>query len=401
MRFTVLLSSILLIPNIFAATLEKRCSLRRERIRIEDGVPIATIKVGTPPQNFPVVFDTSNSLTWIPSVDCRTRECRQQAHLYNPAESSTAVNLHRPKVSIKYDEGVCIDARLYTECMSVAGLQVCNQMFGSAYSVKGLGGENYLGSLGLGGFNADGSTNYYNNSASTLSKRQFVNGAGFAQNGFQTAYGRTSQQFSFYITNRNGFYQKRDNEESEEGEFIFGGVDHNVYKGDIAYFKLPTCDYGDSPFWKTEIKCAKLGDKIDIKLAPKSLASFTTGSNYISAPSKQADLLNAAINAEYDEVDQRYVLKCCDNLDEKYPTLKLDFNGYRISLPPKLYIKKDKRDADRCYSLINRNTDDEKAWILGGAFLNNFYHIYDASNNRIGLAIPKNGCDAKIHKLRK
>ncbi|KAI9480929.1 MAG: aspartic peptidase domain-containing protein [Benjaminiella poitrasii] len=400
MRFTTILlsSAALLISSASSATLEKRCSLKREPMTIEDGLPIANIKVGTPPQNFPVVFDTSNSLTWIPSVDCHTRECRQQAHLYNPADSSTAVNLHRPKVSIKYDEGVCIDARLYTECISVAGLQVCNQMFGSAYSVKGLGSENYLGSLGLGGFNADGSTNYLNNSASQLTKRQFANGAGYAQNAYQSSYGVGSQQFGMVVTNPSGFYQKRNNDKSD-AEFIFGGIDHNVYKGDIAYFNLPTCDYGDTPYWKTEIKCVKLGDKIDIKLAPKSLASFSTGSNYILAPTKQADLLHEAIDAEYDEVDNRYVMECCDDLDEKYPTFKLDFEDYRVSLPPKLYIKKDSNG--QCYSLINRNTDDETSWILGGAFLNSFYHIYDSSNNRVGLAIPKKGCEAKIHKLHK
>lgn len=223
-----------------------------------------------------------------------------------------------------------------------------------------------------------------------------ANFGGFAQNGFQSAYGQSSQQFGM-VASSSGFYQKRSNDQSD-AEFIFGGVDHNVYKGDIAYLKLPTCDYGDSPFWKTEIKCVKFGGKIDIKLAPKSLASLSTGSNFIQAPTKQADLLHAAIDAKYDESEGVYRLDCCENIDD-LPTFKIDFNGYRVSLPPKLYIQKDGKK--KCHTLIGRNGDEEKNWSLGGAFLNNFYHIYDASNSQIGLAIPKGGCDAKITKLSK
>ncbi|KAG2207384.1 hypothetical protein INT47_006859 [Mucor saturninus] len=152
-------------------------------------------------------------------------------------------------------------------------LPVSNQLFGSAYSVKGLGGEDYLGSLGLGGFNADGSTNYL---TPTIS-----NGGGFAQNGFQSAYGTGSQQFGMVTTGSGRFYQKRNNEKSD-AEFIFGGV--------------------------------KLTDKIGIKLAPKSLASLSTGPNFISAPTKQADLLHASIDATYDTTDNTYKFKCCTNL---------------------------------------------------------------------------------------
>lgn len=220
-----------------------------------------------------------------------------------------------------------------------------------------------------------------------------VSNGGFAQNGFQMAYGQGSQQFGMVTTNQNGFYQKRG--EKTDAEFIFGGVDHNVYKGDVAYFKLPTCDYGDSPFWKTEIKSVRLGDTIDIKLAPKSLASLSTGSSFISAPTKQADLLHASIDAKYDEEERMYLFKCCDL--EELPTLEIDLKGYRISLPPKAYVMQDSDEV--CHTLIDRNTD-EKNWVLGGAFLNNFYHVYDASNSQIGLAIPKVGSSAKIEKIK-
>ncbi|CEG72938.1 hypothetical protein RMATCC62417_08411 [Rhizopus microsporus] len=396
MRLTaILFTSVTLLSTTYAATLEKRCNLRREPITVKNGLPLGEVKVGSPPQPFRVLFDTSNSLTWVPSTDCHTPICRKNSNkLYSPNTSSTAVNLHQ-KESIKFDEGVCIDVRLYRDTVSVAGLEVPNQLFGAAYSVKGLD-EDHFGFLGLGNYADGGSVRLSSsNSSSSLTKRQSGGNGAFAPNAFQLGAQQGSAQFGFYTTSpSSGFYQKRNND-GHNGEFIIGGIDHNVYKGGIAYFKLPTCDYGDSPYWKTELKCVKLGNKIDVKLAPKTLASFSTGTSHMLAPSHQADLLHAALDAHYDEDEDVYKIDCCEDLS-KFPDLKFDFNGYRITLPPKAYLKKD--NDKQCHSLIGRNTDD-KNWILGGYFSQWFYQVYDASNSQIGLALTKGESDVKIDKL--
>jgi hypothetical protein len=113
------------------------------------------------------------------------------------------------------------------------------------------------------------------------------------------------------------------------------------------------------------------------------------------APSHQADLLHAALDAHYDEDEDVYKIDCCEDLS-KFPDLKFDFHGYRITLPPKAYLKKD--NDKQCHSLIGRNTDD-KNWILGGYFSQWFYQVYDASNSQIGLALTKGESDVKIDKL--
>ncbi|KAG1468304.1 hypothetical protein G6F56_003910 [Rhizopus delemar] len=396
MRLTaILFTSALLSSTAFAAKLEKRCTLRREPITMKDGLAYGTVKVGTPSQSFSVLYDTSQSLTWVPSTDCHSSICKQHSDdLYNANSSTTAINLHQ-KESIKFEEGVCVDVRLYQDSVSVAGLSVSQQLFGAAYSVKGLGGEEYLGYLGLGNYAEGGDVQLSSsNNSSSLTKRQSLSSGSFATNAFQSAYGTSSQQFGMVSSSQDGFYQKRDSAE-HNAEFILGGVDHNVYKGSIAYFKLPTCDYGDSPYWKTELKCVKLGDKIDIKLSAKTLASFSSGSSYILAPTEQADLLHAAIDGHYDEEDGVYKVENCDDLDT-FPTLKFDFKGHRIIMPSKAYLKKG--DDNQCTSMINRNTDT-KNWSLGGYFSQWFYQVFDASNSQIGLAIPKGGSGIEIKKI--
>ncbi|KAG0739388.1 hypothetical protein G6F57_007736 [Rhizopus arrhizus] len=393
MRLTAILS-LTLLSSAYAAKLEKRDDIRREAITMKNGLAYGNIKVGTPQQSFSVLFDTSQSITWVPSTDCHSSICRQHSDtLYNANSSATAVNLHQ-KESIKYDEGVCVDLRLYQDSVSVADLSVPNQLFGAAYSVKGLGGKEYLGYLGLGGYSDGGDVQLPSNSSS-ITKRQSTSSGAFASNAFQMGYGQSSQQFGMVSSSQNGFYQKRSNDNEHNAEFILGGVDHNVYKGSIAYFKLPTCDYGNSPYWKTELKCVKLGDKVDIKLSSKTLASFSSGSNYMLAPSAQADLLHAAIDGHYDEDEGVYKVKCCDDVDS-FPTLKFDFQGYRISLPPKAYLKKDGDDV--CTSLINRSSE-EKDWSLGGYFSQWFYQVFDASNLQVGLALPKGASGVEITEI--
>lgn len=236
----------------------------------------------------------------------------------------------------------------------------------------------------------------------TILFRSDVNSLGFAQNGFQSGYGTSSQQFGMVTTSQDGFYGKRKRwyHNEPEGLFVFGGVDHSVYEGEIAYMPLPTCDYGDSPYWKTRLNCVNLGHRMDLKLASKSLASFSSSSNMITAPERQVQLLHKAIGAHYDSASGTYQLKCCEV--QKLPDLTFTFDNYQVSLPPTVWTAKVDSDDDSedamCYTKIQSN-GMEKEWVLGNAFLNNFYHIYDQGRKRVGLAMPKGSkSKVKIHK---
>ncbi|KAI7861643.1 aspartic peptidase domain-containing protein [Spinellus fusiger] len=373
--------------------------IKREPMIYDDGLLVAKVEVGTPAQEFSVLFDTSSSLAWVPSTKCHSSSCKQFSdHPYDTNKSSTAMDLHK-KQSIKYGGGKCIDVELFRDTVSVAGLSVSNQLLGAAYSVTNIGDDKYIGYLGLGGYNEDGSTNFLNSTGKTvtsgsheISSRQWYYGsAGYAQNAYQQGYGQQSQQFGMVVGDSSGFYGKRS--ESPQGEFIIGGIDHTLYKGEIAFLPLPTCSFGDSPYWKTALKCVKLGNAVDIKLTPKSLATLSSGTKFMSAPTKQANLLHKALGAEYDDATFTYKLDC--DLIKDLPDLTFSFTNYKVTFPSSVYTAKSK--TGECYSLIRRNTN-EKDWILGTSFLNNFYHIYDLGNKRIGLAIPRGQCKAKIHK---
>uniref|UniRef100_A0A8C6VCP5 pepsin A n=1 Tax=Naja naja TaxID=35670 RepID=A0A8C6VCP5_NAJNA len=64
---------------------------------------IGNISIGTPPQEFTVIFDTGSSNLWVPSVYCSSAACSDH-HKFNPQQSST-FHATSQTLSITYGTG--------------------------------------------------------------------------------------------------------------------------------------------------------------------------------------------------------------------------------------------------------------------------------------------------------
>lgn len=62
-----------------------------------------TIEIGTPPQEFTVIFDTGSSNTWVPSKKCHSLACYLH-NRYDSSESKTYVHDSR-EFAIRYGSG--------------------------------------------------------------------------------------------------------------------------------------------------------------------------------------------------------------------------------------------------------------------------------------------------------
>ncbi|CAO3681008.1 unnamed protein product [Umbelopsis ramanniana] len=369
-------------------------SFKNTDLNYDDGLLVGTALVGNPPQQFEILFDTGSGLTWVPSSECKSGNCKNHEG-YKANQSSSSVNTGQT-YKLSYGQGQCIDAKIYRDTVSVGGFTVIDQQFGAATRVSGFDTPSFLGVFGLGDFSTDGG--YYLNStgkpntigSQEIRRRQTAPGsASYASNAFMANNGYTSPQFGTYVTSAPTGFGKRWH---TKGHFVFGGVDHTVYKGKIAYFPLvDSCDDQSSRFWKIPLSCVKFGD-VDIKLHPNSNAAISTGTSFLSAPIKQADKIHDAINAQYDPSSNVYKIDC-DKIDY-LPDLVFTFSGYTVKLPSSQWTS---RKGDQCNTLIRRSSSD-KNWILGGAFSNSFYTIFDLGGERVGLAIPKDQCKAKIYK---
>ncbi|NXE27322.1 PEPC protein, partial [Ardeotis kori] len=85
------------------------------------------ISIGTPPQNFLVLFDTGSSNLWVPSSYCQTAACLNHAK-FQPNESSTFI-YNGQSFTLSYGSGA-LTVVLGYDTLTIQSITVTNQEFG-------------------------------------------------------------------------------------------------------------------------------------------------------------------------------------------------------------------------------------------------------------------------------
>lgn len=109
------------------------------------------ISIGTPPQNFTVLFDTSSSDFWIPSKNCDKRNLACSLDRKYDSSLSKTSSPNGKNVTIFYATSN-ITGYLTSDLVSIAGITVLNQTFVEAVTQPGVVFVDslYDGILGLG-----------------------------------------------------------------------------------------------------------------------------------------------------------------------------------------------------------------------------------------------------------
>ncbi|XP_025142231.3 pepsin F-like isoform X2 [Bubalus bubalis] len=115
----------------------------------KDLVYIGTIAIGTPPQEFRVIFDTGSSDLWVPSIHCHSPSCLTH-NLFNPHKSTTFRLLDK-SVDIIYASGR-IKGVLGQDIIQIGNLLHFNQTFAMSQKLSKNFFQNapFDGILGLG-----------------------------------------------------------------------------------------------------------------------------------------------------------------------------------------------------------------------------------------------------------
>jgi len=168
------------------------------------------ISLGTPPQNFEVIFDTGSSDLWVASSQCDS-SCGRHAK-YNSAKSSTYV-ANGTAFDIMYGSGP-VSGFESVDTLQTGGITVLSQEFAQVTDASGLGAAYKLGKfdgiLGL--------------AFPCLS----VNKVPTVFENMMTQKLVPAGEFSFYLGKEDG----------AKGELLMGGTDPNYFTGDITYVPL-------------------------------------------------------------------------------------------------------------------------------------------------------------------
>ncbi|NXA29938.1 PEPC protein, partial [Ibidorhyncha struthersii] len=117
------------------------------------------ISIGTPPQNFLVIFDTGSANLWVPSSYCQTPACGNHAR-FNPSLSSTFSGIG-VAYTLSYGFGD-LSVALGYDTVTIQNIVIRNQEFGLSLDepsrpfyyldFDGILGMAYPG-VGIGGYN--------------------------------------------------------------------------------------------------------------------------------------------------------------------------------------------------------------------------------------------------------
>ncbi|XP_047582776.1 chymosin-like [Lutra lutra] len=301
------------------------------------------IYIGTPPQEFTVVFDTGSSDLWVPSVYCKSYAC-QSHHRFDPAKSSTFQNLNEP-LSIQYGTG-SMQGFLGLDTVTVSNIVDPQQTVGLSTKEPGnvFTYSEFDGILGLA----------YPTLASEYSVPVFDN--------MMQKHLVARDLFSVYLS-RNG-----------QGSMLtLGAIDPSYYTGSLHWVPVTVQEY-----WQFTVDRVTVNGVV-VACDGGCQAILDTGTSMLVGPSSDILNIQTAIGATQDQYGVFDIN--CGNLNNM-PDVVFEIHGQKYPLPPSAYTN---TDMGFCSSGF-QGEGDSQLWILGDVFIREYYSVFDRVNNRLGLA---------------
>ncbi|XP_030769196.1 napsin-A isoform X2 [Rhinopithecus roxellana] len=222
------------------------------------------IGLGTPPQNFTVVFDTGSSNLWVPSRRCHFFSVPCWLHHRFDPKASSSFQANGTKFAIQYGTGR-VDGILSEDKLTIGGIKGTSVIFGEALWEPGLvfTFAHFDGILGLG--------------FPILS----VEGVRPPMDVLVEQGLLDKPVFSFYLN--------RDPEEPDGGELVLGGSDPAHYIPPLTFVPVTVPAY-----WQIHMERVKVGPGLTLCVRGCA-AILDTGTSLITGPTEEIRALHAAI----------------------------------------------------------------------------------------------------------
>ncbi|KAM4748866.1 cathepsin E-like [Rhinophrynus dorsalis] len=312
------------------------------------------ISIGTPPQNFTVVFDTGSSNFWIPSSYCVSDACR--VHERFKSFESISYEHGGKSFSIHYGTGQLVGVT-GKDTLKISNMSIVGQDFGQSVMEPGRTFvlAQFDGVLGLG----------YPSLA--VADAVPVFDRILEQNLVDKAI------FSFHLN--------KDEDSQYGGELIFGGIDKSLYKGPIHW--VPITEKG---YWQIRLDNVKIhGEKMFCQNGCEAI--IDSGTSLITGPRVDIGKLQSLLGAT-PTLFGEYILDC--NRISSLPSVTFTIGQRDYTLSAEQYMIKEKSETSHIcltgFQPMEISTKSGPLWILGDLFMSKFYSVFDRENDRIGLA---------------
>ncbi|XP_029160643.1 lysosomal aspartic protease-like [Nylanderia fulva] len=323
------------------------------------------ITIGTPPQEFKVIFDTDSSNLWISSEKCILHNIG--CIFPNKYDSKKSCTYIQNGTAIKIPcGGNSMTGILSTDVVNIAGFNVQNQTFAEAMhdQSEAFMYAKFDGMMGM-RFNMS----YINEVIPVfhnLVKRRLM----------------SSAIFSFYLN--------KDLSAKVGGALILGGADPNYYVGNLTY--VPVSKKGSWQFTIDKITIHRhiLDEKgypaiHEHILCPNGCQAIVNpGTSSIYGPTSDVSIINQLLGTVYYYKKGEHRTFCTTENSDNIPVINFIIGGKMFDLTSQDYLLQVSRnDNTTCRSGFIRHSTT--SWILGDIFIRRYYSVFNFEKGRMGF----------------
>jgi len=316
---------------------------------------IATVQVGTPPQDFRILMDSGSADFWIGAEGCKSvlGGCGKHTFL-GPKGSSSFVDSGK-QFQVTYGSGA-VAGNIISDNVNIAGLALDKHVFGVATQETQDFADDSVSFDGLIGL-----------AQSTLSNQGVPTPVEALASNKLITDAITSYKISRLSDGLN------------DGEITFGGLDKTKFDAKT----LTTFDNVNTQgFWEGDVLFSVNGQDLGLK---GRTAILDTGTTLIIAPAADAAAVHAKIDGAKSDGQGGFTIPCTTTA-----VVSMSFGGTNFDINPTdlLFAPVDPNDltGDCISGISSGNIGGANEWLVGDVFLKNAYFSTDVTKNQISLA---------------
>jgi len=321
----------------------------------QDAQYYGPISIGTPPQNFNVVFDTGSSNLWIPSKHCALLNIACRLHSkYDATKSSTYVK-NGTAFAIRYGSG-SLTGTTSEDTVTLGSVTVPNVLFAEAIQEPGIAfvAARFDGIMGFGypQISVNGMTPFFQAALASGAIKE--------------------PKFAFSLA--------KDASASSGGELALGGADPTKYTGNFTYTPITVKGY-----WQFAASAVTVGGAA---FSGEIKAIADTGTSLLAIPTATFTSLLTKLGSSVKPLAHgEYTVDCSQR--SSLPTLSFTIGGKQFDLEGSEYVLQVETECLLGIMGIDVPPPRGPLWILGDVFLRKYYTVFDYGNNQIGFATAK------------
>lgn len=343
---------------------------------LSDAIYYGPVSIGTPYQEFQVIFDTGSSDLWIPTSSCTN--CPSGVPKFSP-ELSSSLEVSNQTFGIVYGSGNATGISA-TDTISMAGFAQQAAQFALVNRTAAILRSNLPQVSGIMGFG--------------WSSISVANSVPFWE-ALAQAGTLTNGTFAFALTREKDLALegvRQVNNSVPGGSLTLGGVDETLFDGDISF--VPLINKG---FWLVPMGGVRVNSNaVNVtQNGTNPSVAIDTGTSLIAAPLAAVQAIYSQIPGSVPSTNPSFKgyweYPCTTEV-----TISLTFGGVEYKMDPRDFNLGSPGDGNCLGSIFELDTGAEgnpqaPTWIVGDAFLKNVYSVYVFEPASVGFAKLSDG----------